>query len=136
MILLETLRKDIKPESYSNLEINLKPVEFQKSLRFHFVTKSQITANTNNYDPGDSLVLRINSDASRTITGFQRGVSGRILILINVGAQNIVLADEDANSTAANRMALHGSVNLTLNAEDSIMLWYDITSARWRDIFN
>lgn len=97
------------------------------------LTPSQITADQNDYAPaghGTAAVLRLSSDASRTITGLQGGADGRLLVLCNVGANAIVLADESSSSTAANRFALSG--NYTLAADTAVLLAYDSTSSRWR----
>jgi hypothetical protein len=42
----------------------------------------------------------------------------------------------DATSTAANRFFCPGSVNKTLNTNDSVDIWYDSSSTRWRVIDN
>jgi hypothetical protein len=97
------------------------------------ISPTQITGNQNDYNPtglSTASTLRLTSDASRDITGLQGGADGRILLVHNVGAQNIVLKDESGSSTAAYRFALTGDVTLT---PDSVaMLQYDSTSSRWR----
>ena len=98
------------------------------------VTPAQITADQNDYNPGNNKsVYRLSSDASRTITGFDNAQDffpNQVVLLVNVGANPIVLADEDAGSAAANRFALDG--NLTLGADTMATVWYDNTSSRWR----
>jgi len=100
------------------------------------VSPSQITSNQNNYNPtglSTTSALRLDTDASREITGITVSGSftdGRILMLYNVGSFDIVLKNEDANSTAANRFAFDGDI--TLESGQSITLWYDTTSDRWR----
>lgn len=99
------------------------------------ISPTQITANQNDYSPtglSTSSTLRLSSDASRNITGLAGGADGRIMIVHNVGAQNIVLKDESASSTAANRFALTGDV--TLGADAVAVLQYDATSSRWRAV--
>ena len=99
------------------------------------ISPAQLTANQDNYNPStlsDAVVLRLSSDASRSITGLAGGSSGRIVIIHNVGSNNLVLVDESASSTAANRFALNG--NQTLAAEDIAILLYDSTSSRWRAV--
>lgn len=94
---------------------------------------AQITANQNDYNPtglSTAAVLRLNTDASRNITGIVGGAVGRLLLLQNVGAQNIVLKNQDAGSTAGNRFLLGGDT--TLAADQTITLAYDNTTARWR----
>lgn len=101
------------------------------------ITPSQITADQNDYSPtglDDAAVVRLSSDASRTITGIDastKGGDGDILTLINVGSFDIVLSDNDSASTATNRMAL-GGTDVTLGPGFSITLIYDDTSNIWR----
>lgn len=96
-------------------------------------TPAQVTANQNNYSPADlaaTNVLRVSTDASRTLTGLLApALAGQTLLLMNVGSFPLVLSDEDLASTAANRFALDG--NVTLAAGTSVWLFYDGTLARW-----
>lgn len=136
---IESLQKtiaDFGGEEFSNLSVFGKPMQLTRSLRLLPISPTQLTASVNDYDVGDSPVVRLSSDASRDVTGLKNGTHGRLLLIINVGGQNIVLKDESASSVAANRFALHGSADLTLNAEDSVLVWYDVASLRWRDVFN
>jgi len=97
------------------------------------ITPSQITANTNDYAPtglSTATVLRLDTDASRNLTGLTGGADGRIIIIDNIGSFDLVLTDEDAASTAANRFALAG--NATVPAGGTIALKYDSTASRWR----
>jgi hypothetical protein len=106
------------------------------------LSPSQITSNQNNYDPAGlnnggapngASIVRLSSDASRDLTSIVGGAQGRLLVLVNVGSQNIVLKDDDgATGTAANRLQLNADI--TLLPEQSIMLWYDGTSSRWRSM--
>lgn len=97
------------------------------------ISPAQITADQNDYNPtglSSASTLRLTSDASRNITGLQGGADGRIILIHNVGAQNIVLVDESASSSAANRFAMTG--DYTLLPDDGVFLQYDSTSSRWR----
>lgn len=94
---------------------------------------SQITANQNDYTYtglNQSFIQRLNSDASRDITGISAGASGEMKQLFNVGSFNIVLKNEDAGSTAANRFSI-GS-DFTMVPGGGALIWYDGTSSRWR----
>jgi hypothetical protein len=97
------------------------------------ISPPQITANQNDYNPtgvATASVLQLSSDASRTITGLAGGAEGRVAVLINIGSQPIVLADESTSSSAANRFTL--GAGLTVTAKQAAMLRYDGTAARWR----
>lgn len=97
------------------------------------ITPTQITSNQNDYNPtglSTASTIRLSSDASRNITGLQGGSDGRLLFLQNVGGANVVLVDESASSTAANRFALDG--NQTIVPDQLVILQYDSTASRWR----
>lgn len=99
------------------------------------LSPSQITADQNDYNPTNlstAAVLRLNTDASRNLTGLAGGADGRVILIHNVGSFALVLKDESASSTAGNRFALNADVSL--GADSSTMLQYDSTSSRWRAI--
>lgn len=97
---------------------------------------SQITSNQNDYNPGGSgLYQRWNTDASRNITGLAftaAQADGQTHVIVNVGSQSIVLANESASSTAANRFHNSTGADITLSANQEADCWYDGTTARWR----
>ena len=98
------------------------------------LSPAQITSNTNNYNPSglaNASQLRLNSDASRNITGLSGGVTGRLILIANIGSTDIVLTNQDALSTAANRFLFAGG-DRTLTADEAVLLRYDGTSSRWR----
>lgn len=100
---------------------------------WNVVSPTQITANQNNYNPtgaSSASALRLSTDASRDITGFAFPAAYKTILVHNVGSYNIVLKDESASSTAANRFALNGDA--TISPDQSVLLWYDTTSSRWR----
>lgn len=97
------------------------------------ISPAQLTAQTDNWNPTglkDASVIRFSTDASRDLTGLAGGYDGRLIILHNVGAQNLVLKDASGSSSAANRFALTGDV--TLAADSVAALQYDGTTAVWR----
>ncbi len=100
------------------------------------LSPSQITANQNNYAPtgfADATMLRLSTDANgRELTGLAGGADGRVIFLHNIGSTTLVLKDDDASSTAANRFALYQET--TLNGDECVVLQYDGTSSRWRII--
>ncbi len=101
----------------------------------NFITENspaQLTAAQNNYAIGNYTVLRISTDASRAITGMTGGFKGRILIIINVGAQPLVLSNNSASSAAANRITTGTGADVTVATLTSAILYYDSTSTVWR----
>lgn len=96
---------------------------------------AQITADQNNYNPGGtSKYLHLNTDASRTLTGMTftaAQVDGQEHVIVNVGSNNLVLANESASSTAANRFKNSTGADITLSASQAADLHYDGTQSRW-----
>lgn len=98
------------------------------------LSPAQITSDQNNYAPtgfADAYTLRLNTDASRTITGIAGGAAGRKIQIVNIGSFDLVLADDSASSTAGNRILLPNGA-LTIRPDGGVTLWYDTTSSRWR----
>lgn len=114
-----------------------------------------ITANQNNYTPVDEngkavsmstlIVVRLNTDASRTLTGLAAPSPQRrhAVLLLNVGGFSLVLAHDSGSSSAINRFTCPGSVDLTVRTNGGVWVYYDIPasasseslpSGRWRVI--
>jgi hypothetical protein len=94
--------------------------------------QSSITSDQNNYDLGTAIVHRFTTDASRTFTGFLAPVIERMDVILNVGAQDLVIANQDVLSDAANRTITGTGASVTVAADTCVMIWYDLTTARWR----
>lgn len=101
-------------------------------------TPAQITSNQTDYGSGSAMYYadtwRLSSDASRTIHGINNvGDAARTLRLLNVGAQNIVLANQSATEgTATNRIITGTGADATIAPDDAAELEYDRTTGRWR----
>ena len=91
-----------------------------------------VNQDQNNCSTNGFSVLRITTNAQRTITGFAENARGEFLWVVNVGSNNLVLANQNAGSDAAFRIITGTGANLTLAADDIAMLWYDSTTTRWR----
>lgn len=109
------------------------PNLFSGGMHFTQTTKAQLTGNQNDYAIGAGRSFRMSSDASRNVTGIAGGTDGRVLLIYNIGAQNIVFTNEDAASTAANRILTSTGGNITVAGNGCIGLEYDDTTDRWRD---
>lgn len=98
-------------------------------------TPAQITSDQNNYNPGGtSLFQRWSTDASRNITGLvftDPQVDGQHHVIVNVGAQDVVLVNESASSTSTNRFTNSTGANITLSAKQAADVVYDGTTSRW-----
>lgn len=100
------------------------------------ITPTQLVANTNNWNPtglSTADVIRASTDASRNLTGITAPAAARLLILLNIGAFDLVLI-HDATSTAANRFLCPDDADMTLPPDSGVFLFYDVTTARWRVI--
>ncbi len=96
------------------------------------ISPSQITSNQNDYNPtgiASASVLNLSSDASRSVSGLASGAEGRVVGILNTGSQTILLLNESASSTAANRFALGGDIAIA--AKQAALLRYDGTASRW-----
>lgn len=91
-----------------------------------------IGASQNDYNPAglsETGFLAVTATAGAlSITGLQGGVEGRVMIIANVGTNDITLANESASSTAANRFA----AGQTLFVREWVWLVY--LGSRWRTI--
>ncbi len=97
------------------------------------LTPAQITADQNDYDTGDYTLLRLDTDALHNITGFA-ALAGRWLVVLNVGANSLVIQHENSGSAAENRVITRTGSDVTLAANGYMLLWYDATTTRWRDV--
>jgi hypothetical protein len=98
------------------------------------LSPATITADQNDYAPAGyatSRVLRLASDASRTITGIV-AVAGLRLLIVNGGANNIVLAHDSASSSGINRFFCPGLSALTIRPGGAVEVWSDTVTPVWR----
>jgi hypothetical protein len=98
------------------------------------LTPSQITADQNDYAPtghASASVLRLATDAQRTLTGLAGGSDGRLVTVLNSGSFNERYLSESAASTAANRFTFPNG-DLILAPGEIMVLLYDVTTSRWR----
>ena len=96
------------------------------------VTPATLTANVNDYAALTATVARVSSNASRNITGILAELAGSRKLVINVGANDVVLTHQDAASAAANRLLCPGAASVTLNPDEAALCIYDGISAVWR----
>jgi hypothetical protein len=101
------------------------------------ISPSALTADTNDWNPtglAAATSIRISANAanwwlSSIVSG---GEQGRILILENVGAYQIIIRDQDAAlGTSGNRIIV-GAAGHVLAPGSSCILRYDVTGGRWR----
>lgn len=99
------------------------------------VAPSQLTGNTNDYNPTgfhDAFILNINSSGAINLTGLDAGTSGELHMLYNSGGFTITLV-HDATSSSSNRFYTSaGAGNISLRSLESKLLVY--YSSRWHVI--
>lgn len=102
------------------------------------VVTASPAAQQDNYAPADwsapaalHRVLRLTPTTSFILTGIADGFAGATVDVFNGSADYMVLVEDDsADSTAANRIVLRNPVFLLPGA--MLSLWYDASSSRWR----
>jgi hypothetical protein len=79
------------------------------------------------------LVLRCNNASLLTLTGLAAGTDGDMVYVLSVGAGRVDIANQDASSSAANRVinGVTGTISLVAGV-GTAQLVYDATTARWR----
>lgn len=96
--------------------------------------------NNNDYaGVGASSFARLSADATgSTLTGVvaptEPGNGDRLLVIVNISANTLTIANQDANSAAANQFLTATGANLTLNQDDTATFIYDTATALWRQI--
>lgn len=90
---------------------------------------AQITANQNDYAPegiANAIILEIESDAPRTITGIALGTRARrFLWIVNRGNNAITLSHNSASSAVGNRFAISSGADFTLRSGGFIQSYYE-----------
>ena len=87
----------------------------------------------NDHPCGGHGVLLLQTDASRVVTGLAGATDSQFLLVVNVGANDLVIAHDSAWSTDVNRIITGPSgTPLTVPPNGSVTLWYDADQPRWR----
>jgi hypothetical protein len=101
------------------------------------ITPATITATQNDYNPTGGAtadVWRLASDANWNISGIAGGTAGRVLILHNIGSNEIRIPHDDSGSLAANRVLPGSGHIMRIRPNQSGILRYDGSSSRWRPL--
>jgi len=87
--------------------------------------------NTDDWAPDltDISRLEVTAAGAATVTGLVGGSDGLVIIVTNVGLNDVTLMAEDAGSTAANRFAMNGDALLLSGW--SAMFIYSSALSRW-----
>lgn len=100
------------------------------------ITPAQITSDQTDYAPpghATASVMRLDTDATRTINSLDGGSDGRLLAIHNIGTNTLsFLHDDGATGTAAMRFSLPSSTTFSIAPGGGALFQYDSTSSRWR----
>lgn len=93
--------------------------------------------NNNDYAGiGAFSFARLTPDAAgSTITGIVAPSSinpGSVIILLNLGAATLTIANQNANSAAANRIITETGADVAMATGEMMAIIYDGVTARWR----
>lgn len=98
----------------------------------------QWTATQNDYNPpgmSDALIVEVDTDADRSITGLQRiARQKRLLIFGNRGNYNVTFKHNNAGSLYYNRFAGPNAADMILGSGEYAWLYYDVGSEIWRAV--
>jgi len=119
-----TVNVDNNPSFSQTLDVT-QSTAFQRGADF------SATGTTNNANLGEASLIRLTGASAQTLTGITGGRDGEILTLVNAGSSTTTLNNQDASSTAANRIVT-GVGNITLPVGASISMVYDSSASRWR----
>ena len=95
-------------------------------------TAALITAGVNDYDLGNYDVVRLESNGAYTITGFVAAQRGREIAIWNVGGYVLTFSHQSSSSVPANRILSYTGAAWTLSPNRKAVLYYDLTTQRWR----
>ena len=97
------------------------------------VTLPALAATANDLSLGEGTYFRLStSGGARIITGFANVQSGRRVFLFNLGPNNITLNNQDAGSSAVNRIITGTGAAVVMAPDGAVILVYDGITTRWR----
>lgn len=104
------------------------------NLQFAVTTLTTFAGNQHNLNlVADKSIFRVCSSANYDLTGLTGGVDGRFVAICNVcNTGNVRIMNDNANSSAANRILIGGGGSFSFGYNESVLLVYDGTSQRWR----
>ncbi|MES2156029.1 MAG: hypothetical protein V4510_12925 [bacterium] len=114
-----------------SVDVQLGPFKISGSIN------ASLSADVDDWAPtgyAAASVIRVTPNADWQIKGIQGGVAGKILYIVNLGADRVTLKVNAGTSTAAYRIS--GASDMTMQEGEMMALWYDGTSTRWRPLWD
>jgi hypothetical protein len=93
-----------------------------------------LTANQNAWNPSAKTYWLVTSDASREIRGISAQFDGRMVVITNVGSNNIVFMHQNTSAVSFWRFKFSTGADITLTPDHTLTIIYDDATQRWRDI--
>lgn len=90
------------------------------------------TGTLNNISTSGTSLLFFTGASAQTVTGIANPGNCKLLFIHNRAATNLILKDQDAGSTAVNRIITGLGGDFIIAAGTGATLQYDTTSSRWR----
>lgn len=108
-------------------------VDFQSASRtFKPAVKSDSpSVNQDNYDMGDATVLLLGQAGAFNLTGIRNGTSGRIVIIVNLGAGTMT-AKQAVTSDIFNQLQMAAAADKAVATNKAIVFIY--LNSRWREL--
>jgi hypothetical protein len=95
-----------------------------------FAYPPTLSANTNDWNPGQGLSFAIQATAPINLTGMQFGVDGQFAYIWNIGTNTITLTQNDVSSLAGNRWLTSTAANIALaNARCAFAVYNQVLTA-------
>lgn len=126
----------VSPSSFATLPIDLTssvtgvlpPSNFYTEVTF------TTTGNIDDLNFSNANLIRMNNATDATIRGLLAGIHGQIVTIVSIGAGNVFLANQNAGSSAGNRLInTVTSGNTPLAAGSGMATYqYDDTTDKWR----
>jgi hypothetical protein len=100
------------------------------------ISPAAITGGTDNYNPtglSTAQIIRQDLSGDATLTGLAGGADGRLVMIVNLHATNVLKFSHQVTSSAANQFYLPGGRTYYIYGAGSCAIFqYDGTLSRWR----
>lgn len=110
---------------------------FTSAMRWAGIISVTISADVDDWAPtglSGAHVIRVTaSGGNRTINSISGGANGRVIIIINVSSNLVTIPNNGGTGSASNKI-VHNMDAPFLAEHETMTLWYDGTTSRWRVI--
>jgi len=107
-------------------------VDIEGDLSIKPITINITTAGTfGNVAIGNRSFVRIESTSAISISGFENGYNGKILMVYNNSGQNVTFKNLDASSNVANRINTLNGADITTTGSGIVTFIYNSAVNKW-----